>query len=47
MTDEVASRIVTLPLYPHMHPDDVAVVADALETAVRRRPLTPEARVDV
>ena len=35
MTDDVASRIVTLPLYPHMQPDDVAMVADALETAVR------------
>ena len=35
MTDEVASRIVTLPLYPHMHADDIELVSDALETAVR------------
>jgi dTDP-4-amino-4,6-dideoxygalactose transaminase len=35
MTDEVAPQIVTLPLYSHMSPDDVQLVSDALEAAVR------------
>ena len=35
MTDEVASRIVTLPLYPHMSAGDIDLVSDALVTAVR------------
>ncbi len=34
-TDDVADRILTLPLYPHMRDDDVALVADALERALR------------
>jgi dTDP-4-amino-4,6-dideoxygalactose transaminase len=35
MTDEVAPRIVSLPLYSHMSPDDVQLVSDALGAAVR------------
>ena len=34
-TDEVAGRILTLPLYPHMRDDDVVLVADTLAQAVR------------
>ena len=34
-TDEIADRILTLPLFPHMQDDDVTLVADALERAVR------------
>jgi dTDP-4-amino-4,6-dideoxygalactose transaminase len=34
-TDELAERIVTLPLYPHMTPDDVDLVAATLASAVR------------
>ncbi|MGH3132547.1 MAG: DegT/DnrJ/EryC1/StrS family aminotransferase [Gaiellaceae bacterium] len=34
-TDEIVERIVTLPLFPHMRDEDVALVADALERAVR------------
>ena len=34
-TDEVAERIVTLPLYPHMSDDDVGLVASSLVDAVR------------
>lgn len=34
-TDEVAERILTLPLFPHMQDDDVALVAETLEQAVR------------
>ena len=34
-TDELAERIVTLPLYPHMAPDDVDLVAATLASAVR------------
>jgi dTDP-4-amino-4,6-dideoxygalactose transaminase len=34
-TDDVADRIVTLPLYPHMSSSDVDLVADALARAVR------------
>lgn len=34
-TDAVAARILTLPLFPHMQDDDVALVAGALEQAVR------------
>lgn len=33
-TDEVAARLVTLPLYPHMSEDDVALVCEALTRAV-------------
>jgi dTDP-4-amino-4,6-dideoxygalactose transaminase len=33
-TDDVAERILTLPLFPHMQDDDVALVADALTRAV-------------
>jgi dTDP-4-amino-4,6-dideoxygalactose transaminase len=34
-TDDVADRILTLPLFPHMRDDDVAAVAEALERAVQ------------
>jgi dTDP-4-amino-4,6-dideoxygalactose transaminase len=34
-TDDVAQRIVTLPLYPHMRDDDVELVASSLLDAVR------------
>lgn len=34
-TDDVARRIVTLPLYPHMSDDDVELVASSLVDAVR------------
>jgi dTDP-4-amino-4,6-dideoxygalactose transaminase len=34
-TDDVADRIVTLPLYPHMSSSDVDLVAGALARAVR------------
>lgn len=34
MTEEVAERILTLPLFPHMRDDDVTLVADALGRAV-------------
>jgi dTDP-4-amino-4,6-dideoxygalactose transaminase len=34
-TDDVAGRIVTLPLYPHMTDDDVHLVASSLVDAVR------------
>jgi dTDP-4-amino-4,6-dideoxygalactose transaminase len=34
-TDAIAGRIVTLPLFPHMQDDDVALVARTLEEAVR------------
>ena len=34
-TDEVAGRIVTLPLFPHMQDSDIEAVATALEHAVR------------
>lgn len=35
-TEDVAERIVTLPLYPHMTPADVGLVADTLTDAVRK-----------
>jgi dTDP-4-amino-4,6-dideoxygalactose transaminase len=34
-TDDIAQRIVTLPLYPHMRDDDVELVASSLVDAVR------------
>ena len=34
-TDDIADRILTLPLFPHMHDDDVTLVADALQRALR------------
>lgn len=34
-TDDVAARIVTLPLYPHMSDDDVELVGSSLLDAVR------------
>jgi len=34
-TDELAERILTLPLYPHMTPGDVELVAAVLASAVR------------
>jgi dTDP-4-amino-4,6-dideoxygalactose transaminase len=33
-TDEVAGRILTLPLFPHMRDEDVALVAETLAAAV-------------
>ncbi len=33
-TDDVAARIVTLPLYPHMSDDDIGLVASSLVDAV-------------
>jgi dTDP-4-amino-4,6-dideoxygalactose transaminase len=34
-TDEVADRILTLPLFPHMSDDEVTLVADTLQRAIR------------
>lgn len=34
-TDAIAERILTLPLYPHMRDDDLKLVAETLERAVR------------
>ena len=35
-TDEVAARILTLPLYPHMAREDVALVSEVVVDALRR-----------
>ncbi|MDQ3671023.1 MAG: DegT/DnrJ/EryC1/StrS family aminotransferase [Actinomycetota bacterium] len=34
-TDAIAERILTLPLFPHMRDDDLTLVAETLEQAVR------------
>jgi dTDP-4-amino-4,6-dideoxygalactose transaminase len=39
-TEDLARRIVTLPLYPHMTDDDVELVASSLVDAVRSAPRT-------
>ena len=36
VTDAVADRLVTLPLYPHMSDDDVAAVTAAVTSAIQR-----------
>ena len=40
VTDDVADRIVTLPLFPHMTDEDVELVASALLDGLEDQPLT-------
>lgn len=37
VTEALAGRILSLPLYPHMPPDDVTAVADAIRAFYRQR----------
>jgi dTDP-4-amino-4,6-dideoxygalactose transaminase len=41
VTDDIAGRILTLPLYPHMGEDAVALVAAEVSTALDDMPVSP------